>query len=227
MSLSLTHTPREVRLTSCPFPCRRAPAPPRCDLVRASRTRVRQVHVTQRGPAVGVRPGLRAVARADGRHASGRGGARRGRRRGNHPERKESGRDIVSRADTAALVATARRTLERRGLRQKRYEGRGCEGREGFSRETLSNRSRRPSTNGKERRGGARTRRARRREKKEKATENGARRVTRRRRRARRAVGERDETLGEASRVRAPARARVFDAPSEQAVARPAYGRTG
>ena len=60
-------------------------APPRCDLVRASRTRVRQVHVTQRGPARGVRPGLRAVARADGRHASGRSGAgRRGRRR-NHP----------------------------------------------------------------------------------------------------------------------------------------------
>ena len=112
-------------------------APPRCDLVRASRTRVRQVHVTQRGPARGVRPGLRAVARADGRHASGSGGAgQRGRRR-HHPAggfgfTKKKRTD--PRADTAAFGGKARRAPRDRGRlrRNLRTLGRGRRGGEGW-----------------------------------------------------------------------------------------------
>ena len=113
-----------------------AAAPPRCDLVRASRTRVRQVHVTQRGPARGVRPGLRAVARADGRHASGRRGARRRGRRRHHPAGRKSGCDERTdpRADTAAFGGNARRAIYRDGRLRRNlptlesYGRRGDEG---------------------------------------------------------------------------------------------------
>lgn len=111
-----------------------AAAPPRCDLVRASRTRVRQVHVTQRGPARGVRPGLRAVARADGRHASGRRGARRRGRRRHHPAGRKSGdtkKRTDPRSDTAAFGGKARDTKPRDGRFRRNLRTFGSLGRRG------------------------------------------------------------------------------------------------
>ena len=121
------------------------PPSPACasamDLVRASRTRMRKSlrAGVERGPARGVRPGLRAVARADGRHASGSGGAgQRGRRRhrpaGVLVSLKKKRTD--PRADTAAFrgkalapLCAARQRCLRRNLRTL---GRGSEAFEGW-----------------------------------------------------------------------------------------------